>query len=361
MIRVTKTSLPKLGEYTKYLKEIWKTGFVTNNGIFSIKLEERLAKFLDVRYLRLVSNATLGLQIAYKVLNLSGEVITTPFTFPATSNSLIWEGLKPVYADVDPETFNLDPKEVEKKITKKTCAILPVHVFGNACDVESFDKLSKKYNIKVIYDSAHVFGVKYKGRPLLKWGDVNVLSFHAAKIFHTIEGGAVISKNKDIAKKVELMRNHGIEMGVYDVVSLAGTNAKMNEFQAVMGLCNLKYFPSEVEKRKRIYKLYKELLGKNSKLKFQTIKSSKYNYAYFPVCFPDERTRDKVYKTLLKNEIWPRKYFYPPSNELPYVKSNVKDLENSTRISHTILCMPMYGRLSLKDVRRITSIVNDLV
>src|SRR3989344_1959048 len=198
MINVTKTTLPSINKYIKYLKKIWANNWVTNKGKFVLDLELELEKYLKVKHLLAVSNGTVALRLAFKALGLSGEVITTSFTFPATTNALIWEGLKPVFADIDPETFNINPKEVEKKINKKTVAILAVHVFGNPCNVEELAELARKYNLKLIYDSAHAFGIEYKGKSILSWGDINTLSFHAAKIFHTAEGGAVISKDKKI-------------------------------------------------------------------------------------------------------------------------------------------------------------------
>lgn len=357
MINVTKTTLPPINKYIKYLKKIWANNWITNKGEFVLSLEKELEDYLKVKNLLAVNNGTIAMQLAFKALGLKGEVITTPFTFPATTNALIWEGLKPVFADIDPETFNIDPEEIEKKITKETSAILAVHVFGNPCDVEAIEKIAKKYNLKVIYDSAHAFGIEYKGKSILCWGDINTLSFHAAKVFHTAEGGAVVTRNGKDSQKINLLRNHGIE--TYDKVVLAGTNAKMNELQAIMGLCVLEEFDEQVLMRKEVYRRYSSFFS-NKQFKLQKLNNSltRYTYPYFPICFPSEKIRDRIYKVLLKNGIRARKYFYPPCHELPYIKGDSKSLLYSTNISHTILCLPIYASLAMEDVNRIINLVN---
>ncbi|MDD5415754.1 MAG: DegT/DnrJ/EryC1/StrS family aminotransferase [Candidatus Daviesbacteria bacterium] len=358
MINVTKTTLPPINKYIKYLKKVWMNNWITNKGEFTLQLEKELKNYLKVKNLSVVSNGTIAMQLAFKALKLKGEVITTPFTFPATTNSLIWEGLKPVFADIDPETFNIDAKEIEKKITKETSAILAVHVFGNPCDVEAIEKIAKKYNLKIIYDSAHAFGIEYKDKSVLSWGDINTLSFHAAKVFHTAEGGAVIARKKRDYQMLDLLKNHGIEY--YDKVVIAGINAKMNELQAIMGLCVLEDFEKSIIKRKKIYQRYKEAFLKNPLIKIQKLHNNltKYTYPYFPVFFPDEKTRERIFKVLLKNGIRARKYFYPPCHEFPYIKYSSSDLPNATKISHTILCLPLYATLTTKDHERIINLVN---
>lgn len=357
MINVTKTTLPPINKYIRYLRKIWANNWVTNKGEFTLKLEKELESYLQAKNLLVVSNGTVAMQLAFKALELKGEVITTPFTFPATTNCLIWEGLKPVFADIDPETFNIDPKEIEKKITKNTTAILAVHVFGNPCDVEAIERIAKKHNLKVIYDSAHSFGVEYKDRSILDWGDINTLSFHAAKIFHTTEGGAVICKNQKIHQKVDLLRNHGIKY--YEEVILPGINAKMNELEAIMGLCVLEEFNNETVKRKEIYQRYLSAFP-NRQFKLQKLNNAlaKYTYPYFPVCFSSQKVRDRVFKVLLKNGVRARKYFYPPCHEFPYIKVDPKSLPYSTQISHTILCLPLYASLAMKDVELIIDLIN---
>lgn len=359
-INVSKTYLPPLNSYIKYLKKIWKNNWITNNGEFSQKLEYELKDFLNVNNLSLVGNGTLALQLSYKALDLKGEVITTPFTFPATTNSLIWGGLKPIFVDIHPNTFNIDPKEVEKKINNKTSAILAVHVFGNPCDVENLSKLTKKYNLKLIYDAAHAFGVRYKDKSLLEWGDLSTLSFHAAKTFHTIEGGAVISQSKTINEKIKLLLNHGIKSK--EEVVLPGINARMNEFEAIMGLLQLGYYKRGVEKRKKIYDFYLSYFKDKPKFKLQKLneKLTYFTYSYFPVCFENENITKKVENLLLKNGIVPRRYFYPPIHELLYINKKYS-LKNSERISHTVLCLPLYSELSLKEASTIINLIDQEV
>lgn len=360
MINVTKTYLPPLNLYIKYLRKIWKNNWVTNDGEFSQKLEAELKKFLQVKNIVLLGNGTLALQLTYKALDLKGEVITTPFTFPATTNSLIWEGIKPVFVDIDPNTFNIDPKEVEKKINKNTSAILAVHVFGNPCDVESLSKIAKKYNLKLIYDAAHVFGVEYKRKSILEWGNASTLSFHAAKTFHTIEGGAVISRNKITRDKIKLLSNHGIKSK--DEIVMAGINARMNEFEAVMGLLQLKNYRIRAEKRKKIYNFYASQFRNNPRLKLQSLNKNLtyFTYPYFPVCFENEKITKKVIGVLLRNKIIPRRYFYPSIHEFSYIDKKY-NLKNSEKISHTILCLPLYEELTIQEASTIVNLVDKVL
>jgi dTDP-4-amino-4,6-dideoxygalactose transaminase len=251
MINVTKTYLPDKSKYIEYVNRIFKSGWLTNNGQFVQELEKRLADYLGVENLLVVTNGTLALQIAYRILGLKGQVITTPFTFIATVSSLVWEGLNPVFADINSDTFNISPELIEKKISKETSAILPVHVFGNACEVEQIENLAKQHKLKLIFDAAHAFGVRYKDSGILNFGDASILSFHSTKIFHTIEGGAVIFRDKKDYEKARLMINFGI--AGYDIVKVLGINAKMNEFQAAMGLCILDDIEELIGKRKLHY------------------------------------------------------------------------------------------------------------
>ena len=360
MINVTKTYLPPLNLYIKYLRKIWKNNWVTNDGEFSQQLEAELKKFLEVKNIVLLGNGTLALQLTYRALDLKGEVITTPFTFPATTNSLIWEGIKPVFVDIDPNTFNIDPKEVEKKINKDTSAILAVHVFGNPCDVESLSKIAKKYNLKLIYDAARVFGVEYKRKSILEWGNASTLSFHAAKTFHTIEGGAVVSRNKITRDKIKLLSNHGIKSK--DEIVMAGINARMNEFEAVMGLLQLKNYRSRAEKRKKIYDFYASQFRNNPRLKLQSLNKNLtyFTYPYFPVCFESEKITKKVLGVLLRNAIIPRRYFYPSIHEFSYINKKY-NLKNSEKISHTILCLPLYEELSMQEASTIVNLVDKVI
>ncbi len=357
MINVTKTELPLLGDYNKYLKKIWKSHWVTNDGEFVNKLEKKLSKLLKIDNIALVNNATSGLLITLKTLGIKGEVVTTPFSFVATTNVLIWEGIKPVFADIDPETFNIDPDDIERRITKKTSAILAVHVYGNPCDVEKLEKIAKKHNIKLIFDAAHAFNVQYKGKSILNFGDVSVLSFHATKTFHTIEGGGIVTNDKKLLKQFKLYRNFGIKSE--EEIILPGINAKMNEFQAAMGLANMASIEQGSMRRKKIYEYYlKNLLG----VKFQKISATKYNYSYMPVIFKTKKTRDRAYNCMFKTGIKARKYFYPSISDLSYVVNLIgkSNLKNSKEISDSVLCLPMYPGLKRSDILKIVSIVNSL-
>jgi len=360
MITVTKTNLPPIKEYISYMKRIWKNNWITNDGQFLQLLESKLKKYLGSEKLALVSNGTSSLHIAIKLLNLKGEVITTPFTFAASTNVILWEGLNPVFADINLDTFNIDPEDVVKKITSKTSAILAVHVYGNPCYVRELEKIARKYNLSLIFDASHAFGVSYNNRPIVDYGDISTLSFHATKIFHTIEGGAIIVNNKKLLTKAKLLRNHGIQGE--DKVLLPGTNAKMNEFQAIMGLCNMKTVNRNIMLRKKLYNYYKKSLS-NFPIQFQEILASKYNYSYMPVCFENQSKRNQAHKNLLEHGIAPRKYFHPLTTDFDYFlkkKSNLNKkygLKNSMDISSRILCLPLYPELDFNTVDKIVKII----
>lgn len=354
MVQLTQPSLPPLKEYLRYLSRIWRNKYLTNNGLFHEALERKLRKLLCVKRLTLVANGTLALQLVIKVLDLKGEVITTPFTFAATTNALVWEGLSPVFADIDPETFNLDPRAAEKKITRKTSAILAVHVFGNPCYPEEFEYIARKHRLKLIFDAAHAFGVKYKNRSILNYGDASTLSFHATKVFNTVEGGAVVTKNVDIYRKVRLLRNFGIDKSREDII-LPGINAKMNELEAVMGLCNLQTVDKGIDSRMRMYALYKKLLDGNN-IGFQKLIASRYNYSYMPICFGSKAERDRVTRNLLKKGIKVRKYFHPLTSNSRFFKKAFK-LPIASRVAERILCLPLHEGLKAKNVKRIVEII----
>ncbi len=362
-VLVTRPVLPELEKYVEYLKKIWATRWLTNEGKFVQQLESRLEEYLKAENLLLVSNGTLALHLALKALDLKGEVVTTPFTFPATTNVLLWEGLTPVFADIDSETYNIDPVDVERKITEKTSAILAVHTYGNPCYVEELQEIADKHNIKLIYDAAHAFGTEYKNQSVIKYGDISTLSFHATKIFNTIEGGAIYARDEKVVEKIRLMRNHGIKSE--EEVQIVGTNAKMNEFQAIMGLCNLEEINEKIELRKEIYNHYKEGLADNGKIKFQKIIASKHNYSYMPICFESVEKRNEIHFELLKNGVFSRKYFYPLTTEAVYFKEKGQNLikkYNLIRaldISNRILCLPLYPDLDLQIVENIIDIVSD--
>jgi len=352
-IFVTRTYLPDIEMYKDYIEQIFKNNWVTNNGMFVRKLEKELKQFLKVKNLIPVANGTLALQIAYKALDLKGEVITTPFSFVATVNSLIWLGLKPVFADINPETLCIEPKEIEKKITENTSAIVATHVFGNICSLEEIEKIAKKYNLKIIYDAAHAFGVTYRGKSVLNYGDISILSFHATKLFHTIEGGALITNNDKLAKKIRKLINFGIENE--EKISCPGINAKMNEFEAAMGLCLLDKVNDLIEKRKNIYKYYKENL--KSYVKFQKLnKDINYNYAYCPVIFKNETELKKVKRALNAIGIYPRRYFYPSLDSLNYIQTKQYCFV-ARDISKRIMCLPLYPDLEKESQDLIISII----
>ena len=354
MINVTKTFVPNKEKYKEYVDQILENGWFTNNGKFVRELEKRLVAYLGVKNLVLVSNGTLALQIAYKALELSGEVITTPFSFVATTSSLVWEGLNPVFCDIDRDSYCINPNILEEKITEKTSAIVPVHVFGNCCDVEKIDEIAKKNNLKVIYDAAHAFDVKFNGQSVLNYGDISTLSFHSTKIFHTIEGGALIIKDDKVYKKVKSLINFGITGP--DAIEGLGINCKMNEFQAAMGLCVLDEFEIIKNNRKKVYEYYIE--GLSSKLVYQRINENcEWNYSYFPVVFESEEQLIKVRGKLNEKEIYPRRYFHPSLETLPYINSGFV-VQNSSDISKRVLCLPFYDSIDYSSLDQIIEIIN---
>lgn len=360
MISVTRADLPPIEKYFEYLRKIWANHWLTNDGELVQLLGSRLKEYLGVKNLVLLSNGTVALQLALKVLDLKGEVITTPFTFAATTNALLWEGLTPVFADIDPKTYNIDPCKVEEKITDKTSAILAVHVYGNPCYVKQLQSIADRHNLKIIYDTAHAFGVEYEGEPITCFGDVSTLSFHATKVFNTIEGGAVVADDDVVVEKLKLMRNHGIKSETE--VVLPGTNAKMNEFQAAMGLCNLDYVDESISLRKVLYERYVERLS-SLPVTFQKIVASKYNFSYMPVLFESPAERDSVYSFLIGRGIKPRKYFFPLTVNFDYFKKVGIDLvekyglANASEIADRILCLPLYPSLEVSKVDYVASLI----
>ena len=355
MINVVKSHLPDVAKYKEYIDKIFESGWLTNNGQFVQELQRRLEEYLGVKNLILVTNGTLALHIAYKALKLSGEVLTTPFSFVATSSSIVWEGLTPKYVDIDKETFNLDCTKISELITDKTSAIVPVHVFGNACEIESIEDVARQHNLKVIYDAAHAFGVNYKGKSILKYGDISTISFHSTKLFHTIEGGAIVINDDDLYEKVKLMINFGINGS--DKIETLGINLKMNEFQAAMGLCILDDMQTISSGRKRAYDYYIENLPKELQLQKQNTDSTP-NYAYFPVVFNTEETLLKVKENLNQNKINPRRYFYPSLDKLPYIYEEFQ-VPVADSISKRVLCLPMYDTLSQEELQRIVKILKE--
>ena len=354
MINVTKTYLPSLEKYQDYVRQIFESGWLNNNGRFTQALEARLAEYLEVPYVVLVSNGTLALQIAYRLLDIKNEAITTPFTFVATSSSMVWEGIEPLFADIEPNTFNVNPSKVKELVSKNTSAIVAVHVFGNPCDHESLNQISKEKSIPIIYDAAHAFGVTYKGESIAKLGDISTFSFHATKIFHTIEGGAIVVKDKLTYDKAKLLINFGIPG--YDQIAELGINAKMNEFQAAMGLCILDSLDLIIESRKKVFERYlNELLPLTSLTLQRFNPEATNNYAYFPVVFQNEEILLKIKEVLNGIEIFPRRYFYPSLEGLNYVKPQSAPISES--ISKRVLCLPLFGELEWKEQKRIVEVI----
>jgi dTDP-4-amino-4,6-dideoxygalactose transaminase len=306
----------------------------------------------------LVANGTMALQIAYKLLDIKGEAITTPFSFVATTSSQVWQGINPVFVDINKDTFNIDYKKIEEKISKNTSAIIPVHVFGNACDVEKIDEIAKRFNLKVIYDAAHAFGVKYKGDSVLNYGDISTLSFHATKVFHTIEGGALVINDDEIYDKARRIINFGISAPEF--ITEVGINGKMNEFEAAMGLCVLDDIEKIFENRKKVYENYMNYLSENLIRQEQNINSS-LNYCYFPIVFKDEEKLLKVKEELESQSIYPRRYFYPSLNNLPYIEDKTNIVTNSEFVSSRILCLPFYDSLELEVQKKIINTINKIV
>lgn len=355
MINVTKTYLPNKEKYLKYIDEIYENGWITNNGPLVQKLEKKLAKYLGVKNIVLVANGTVALEIAYRTLELKGFAITTPFSFVATTSSLVTNQLLPIFADINPDSLNIDPRKIEKQITKNTSAIVATHVFGNPCNVEDIKKIAKKYNLKVVYDAAHAFDVKYKNTSVLNYGDISTLSFHATKLFHTIEGGALIINDDELVQKARYLINFGIKN--QEEISHLGTNAKMNEFEAAMGLCVLDDIEEIKEKRKVILEKYRKELKDLVQFQKQNANAIE-NYSYFPVVFKNEEQLLKVQKALNKKDIFPRRYFYPSLDTLDYIEPK-QECKISRDISKRILCLPIYAELEQNIQDTIIEIIKD--
>ncbi len=355
MIKVTKTYLPNKEKYQKYVDKIFESSWITNNGPLVKELEIRLAEYLGVKNIILVANGTVALEIAYRTLGLKGYVITTPFSFVATTSSLVTNGLHPIFADIDPRTLNMDTNKIEELITPNTSAIVPVHVFGNACEVEAIGEIAKKHDLKVVYDAAHAFDVKYKGVSILNYGDISTLSFHATKLFHTIEGGALIINDDSLVKKARYLINFGIESPMS--IPELGTNAKMNEFEAAMGLCMLDEMEDISKKRKAVYERYEKELRGLVEIPAQNLHSTQ-NYGYFPVVLKNEEQTLALEQALNEKEIFPRRYFYPSLDTLKYIEP--KQYSPVSRdISSRILVLPLYPELEEKDQMNIINIIKE--
>lgn len=352
-INVTKTYLPPKEEYQTFLDGIWERGYLTNQGPLLKELEASLKSFLYVEHFHFLTNGTLAIQLALNALDITeGEVITTPFSYVATTSSILWERCVPVFVDIDPGTFCMNPDLIEKAITPRTKAILPVHVFGYPCDVEKIGAIAEKHHLKVIYDAAHVFGAKWKGKSLVSYGDISTCSFHSTKLFHTIEGGACIVKDQQVSEKLELIKRFGHHN---DDHYRLGINAKGSEFQAAMGLCILKHLPEIIASRKKIVEQYDSLLAGAVRRPVMP-EGLDYNYAYYPVIFKDESELLKVFEKLSGQNIYPRRYFYPSLNTLPYLKTAEK-CPVSEDISVRIACLPLYPGLDENIVGQISDTI----
>jgi dTDP-4-amino-4,6-dideoxygalactose transaminase len=353
MIPVTKPFLPPKEEVFKLLDEVWQRQWLTNNGPLVNELELKLKEYLDLPHLLYLNNGTIALQIAIKSLELKGEIITTPFSYVATTSSIVWEGCKPVFVDIDPETFNIDPAKIESAISGNTSAILATHVFGNPCDIDVIEIIAKKYNLKVIYDAAHCFGTIYKGKSIFSYGDISTTSFHATKLFHTVEGGAVFSQNSDLIKVMAYMRNFGHD-GPDRFFGL-GINGKNSEFHAAMGLVNLNYVANILEKRKIQSNIYNTFL-KGLPLQYPSVSlHAQINFAYYPIVFESEEVTLKIKRALELNNIFPRRYFYPSLSSLNYLNGEVTPIADS--ISSRILCLPLYQELTEAEQKMIAQII----
>ena len=351
---VTSPLLPDFEDFQNSLMKIWESKYLTNNGQFHQRFEEELAKFLGVEYISLFTNGTLPLMIAFKCLELKGDVITTPYSFIATSNSLIWANLTPVFIDVD-DFGNLDPNKIEEAITDNTSAILAVHVYGNPCQTEKIQKIANKHNLKVIYDAAHAFGVEKNGKSILLEGNISTLSFHATKVFNTIEGGAVICHSAEMKKKVDLLKNFGIEDEV--TVSDFGINCKLDEVRSAFGLLNLKKVDESIKHRKLIAELYRnELKDVRGISFFEDIENVKHNYSYFPIFISKDykMNRDQLYEYLKQFNIFTRRYFYPLISDFEiYSKYKKYDLSKSKTLSNSVLCLPIHDNMTIDDGKEV--------
>ncbi|MEA1877220.1 MAG: DegT/DnrJ/EryC1/StrS family aminotransferase [Bacteroidota bacterium] len=363
VVYVTEPSLPPLSEFIPYLEEIWSSKRVTNNGHFHQQLETALAEYLGVEYVSLFSNGTLALISALQALNIRGEVITTPYSFVASTHALHWNGIKPVFADIDPVTMNLDPQKIEAAITPNTTAIMPVHIYGNPCDVERINYLSDIYGLKVVYDAAHAFGVEINGQSVLNYGDLSILSFHGTKVFTTFEGGAIISHDKAMKKRIDFLKNFGFADEV--TVVGPGINGKMSEFQGALGLLQLKYVDKAIENRKHVTELYRNELTSVKGIRFlDDLEGVKHSYPYFPILIDEEiygASRDRVHDELRKNNIIARRYFYPLISQFPTYNeletAKPGNLPVAEKITNQILCLPIYPGLDRSSIKRILNII----
>lgn len=362
-INVTRSSMPSYEEYCEEIRELWDTHWLTNMGVKHETLRRELESYLGVPHIDLLTNGHMAIELSLQALGLHGEVVTTPFTFASTTTAIARNGLKPVFCDVDPNTFCIDASKLESLITPNTCAIVPVHVYGNVCDVEAIDEIAKRHGLKVLYDAAHAFGIRYHGRGITSYGDVSCLSFHATKVFHTIEGGAACFADEDFGRRLKQVKNFGLPGDGTENALVAGANAKMNEFSAAMGLCNLRHLAENIEKRKRAVERYRKRLEGVEGLQLAPEQGGvESNYAYFPVIFDPKAfgaDREQAFVALDAQGIHARRYFYPLTSAFSFWNSAYDPSETpvALRISENVLCLPLYADLQDDVIDRICEIV----
>ncbi len=360
-ILVTQTSMPQYEEYIEEIKDIWESHWLTNMGPKHNLLESQLKEYLSVDNISLFTNGHNALELCLQAMNLSGEVITTPFTFASTTHAIVRNGLTPVFCDINPIDYTMDVTKIEALITDKTTAIVPVHVYGHVCNVEEIDRIAQKYGLKVIYDAAHVFGVRYKGKGIGDFGDASMFSFHATKVYHTIEGGAICYHNEELGRELYKLRDFGIKDA--ETIDGIGSNAKMNEFVAAMGLCTLRHVDEEIAKRKRVVECYRDNLSDIEGLQLPPIQENVTpNYAYFPIVIDESlfgATRNEIFEKLAENNIHARKYFYPLTSAFDAYHGvyDVNKTPVALHISKRVLTIPLYADLPLEDVERISRII----
>ena len=362
-ILVTSPHLPPLEEFQAYLEDIWDRKWLTNNGKYHRELEQALCDYLNVPYISLFSNGTLALLTALQVLRITGEVITTPYSFVATTHALWWNNIKPVFVDIEPHTFNLDPDKIEAAITPQTTAILPVHVYGNPCAVEQIKEIADTYGLKVIYDACHTFGVTINGVPVLQYGDLSVMSFHATKVYNTFEGGAIVCHDEATKKRIDYLKNFGFA-GETKVVA-PGINAKMNEFQAALGVLQLKYIDKAIAQRKTIAEAYRNHLHGIAGIRFlDDLPGVKHCYSYFPILVDKDeygQSRDELYEELKRHNTYGRRYFYPLISQFPIYQglesAQLGKMPVAERVSKQVICLPIYPDLCIDSVNAICNII----
>ena len=364
-ITVTKPSLPPLAEFIPYLEDIWERKILTNGGLYHQELEKSLCEYLKIKHLSVFTNGTLPLTTALQSMRISGEIITTPYSFAATTHSIQWVGATPVFADVDLKDGNISPEKIELAITPKTTAIMAVHCYGNPCKVNEIQEIADKYGLKLIYDAAHAFGVEINEKSILEYGDMATLSFHATKAFNTFEGGGLVCRDEATKARIDNLKNFGFVDETK--IIMAGINGKMDEIRAAFGLLQLKYIDREIEKRRKNAELYREKLKNIQGISFFTnIENVKHNHAYFPIFVNENEygmSRDNLYEKFKENEIFARRYFYPLCSEfLPYKNlpsANAENLPNATKLSREVICLPMYADLAVEDVEFISEIISE--